>query len=294
MVQQDSAAAVQAVTSVTTVLAVIGDPIRHSKSPIMHNAALQARGWDGIYTAFHVAPDRLAEAIHGIRALGIRGINVTIPHKERVMVYLDEVHESARMIGAVNTIVNDNNKLIGYNTDGLGYARSLREETAVDLSACNVLLVGAGGAARGLAYALLREGCGKLLIANRTLDRAEKIAQEMSSLGTIECIGIHDGIPAVEPAQVDVVINTTSVGMHPHTEESPIAEQWLKSHMIVSDIIYNPLETKLIHAAKAAGARTHGGLGMFVYQGAIAFELWTGEQAPIEVMRDAVLGAVSS
>ncbi|MCG7407902.1 shikimate dehydrogenase [Paenibacillus sp. ACRRX] len=294
MVHHDSSASLQTVTSVTTVLAVIGDPIRHSKSPVMHNAALQARGWDGIYTAFHVAPERLAEAIHGIRALGIRGINVTIPHKERVMAYLDEVHESARMIGAVNTIVNDNNRLIGYNTDGLGYVRSLKEETAVDLSECSVLIVGAGGAARGLAYALLREGCGKLLVANRTLDRAEKIAQEMSSLGAMECVGIQDGIPAVEPERVDVVINTTSVGMHPHIGESPIAEQWLKSHMIVSDIIYNPLETKLLQAAKAAGAKTHGGLGMFVYQGAIAFELWTGEPAPIEVMRESVLGTVSS
>lgn len=283
---------VPVLTSETAVMAVIGDPIRHSKSPLMHNAALAASECDGVYTAFHVLPEQLGEAIAGMRALGIRGMNVTIPHKENVIAHLDQIDNHARMIGAVNTIVNDNGTLIGYNTDGPGYVRSLIEETGIDLEEARVLLIGAGGAARGLAYALLHGGVKQLVIANRTADRAERIVDELHSIGNIEATALIDGIPQVKPDQVDVIINTTSLGMHPNVEEMSVQASYLMPHMIVSDIIYNPLETKLLAAAKAVGARTHSGLGMFVYQGAIAFELWTGKKAPTEVMRDAVLRAM--
>ncbi|MGZ9584966.1 shikimate dehydrogenase [Paenibacillus marinisediminis] len=281
------------VTSDTAVFAVIGAPVGHSKSPLMHNAAFAACGWNGVYTAFHVEPEQLKNAIAGMRAFGIRGINVTIPHKEHVMAYLDEIDESARMIGAVNTIVNDKGKLIGYNTDGPGYVRSLKEETEVQLTGATVLIIGAGGAARGLAFGLLREGVKHIYIANRTIERAERIAQDLQSMGSIEAVGLVDRLPQTGGARVDLVINTTSLGMHPYPDEMPLQASYLKPHMIVSDIIYNPLETKLLAEARALGAVTHSGLGMFIYQGVIAFELWTGISAPVSVMRDAVMRAMS-
>lgn len=290
--QDKQACNVPVLTSDTAVMAVIGDPIRHSKSPLMHNAALAACEWNGVYTAFHVLPERLGEAIAGMRALGIRGMNVTIPHKEHVIPFLDEIDDHARMIGAVNTIVNDKGRLIGYNTDGPGYVRSLIEETGIDLRATRVLLIGAGGAARGLAYALLHGGVKQLIIANRTPERAERIVEELHMMGSIEAAALIDGMPQVDPEQVDVIINTTSLGMHPHVDDMSIQASYIMPHMIISDIIYNPLETKLLAAAQAAGARTHSGLGMFVYQGAIAFELWTGKEAPVNVMREAVLHAM--
>ena len=280
------------VTSETTVLAVIGDPIRHSKSPLMHNAALAACGWNGIYTAFHVKQEQLGEAIAGMRALGIRGMNVTIPHKEQVIDFLDEVDDHARIIGAVNTIVNENGKLIGYNTDGPGYVRSLKEETGVQLSTANVLLLGAGGAARGLAYSLLREGVQQLMIANRTLERAERIAKELSEYGSVEAVELKDGVPLIGNREVHIIIHTTSLGMHPNVDDIALNPTCIKPGMIVSDIVYNPLETRLLAEARARGAIVHSGLGMFVYQGAIAFELWTGMTPPISMMRDAVLKTI--
>lgn len=282
------------VRSDAAVMAVIGDPIAQSKSPLMHNAAFRACGFNGIYTAFHVLPDQLPNAIAGMRALGIRGMNVTIPHKENVMACLDDIHESARMIGAVNTIVNDNGKLIGYNTDGPGYVRSLIEETNTDLTGATVLVLGAGGAARGLAYGLLRAGVKHLYIANRTLERAERIALDLKQIGSIEAVAIVDGLPQTADAPIDIVINTTSVGMYPMLDETPIDVAYLQPEMLVSDAIYNPLETKLLAEARSIGAKTHNGFGMFIYQGAIAFELWTGLPAPVEVMRDAVSQAISA
>ncbi|WP_195572624.1 shikimate dehydrogenase [Paenibacillus sp. 1001270B_150601_E10] len=280
------------ITSSTQLYAVIGDPIHHSKSPLMQNAALQACGIDAVYTAFHVKPEQLEACVAGMRALGIRGMNVTIPHKEHVMKMVDEVDSSAAVIGAVNTIVNDQGKLIGYNTDGLGFVRSLKEETGVDLQVSRILMIGAGGAARGLCYALLKEGCKQLTVANRTVERALSIADELRDDGSIQVARIENGWPEMNPEDVDIVINTTSVGMHPHVDDSSVAKDWMKSHMIVSDIIYNPLKTKLLQDAEAVGAVTHSGLGMFVYQGAIAFELWTGIEAPVKVMREAVLQAL--
>ncbi|NOJ69795.1 shikimate dehydrogenase [Paenibacillus alvei] len=270
------------------VYAVIGDPIAHSKSPLMHNAALQEMEVDGVYTAFHVKPEQLEHAVAGIRALGLGGVNVTIPHKEQVMAYLDEIDESARVIGAVNTIVHCEGKLYGYNTDGLGYVRSLQEEMQADIPSSRIVIIGAGGAARGIAYALLAEGCKELTIANRTVERAHALAEELSGFGKVRSVMLND-TPAIPPQDVDIVIQTTSVGMHPHIDEMPVAKEWIQSHMLVSDIIYNPLETALLQAAKAQGCRIHNGLGMFVHQGAIAFELWTGMKAPTELMRQKVL-----
>lgn len=276
------------VSSQSKVYAVIGDPIAHSQSPLMHNAALQELQVDGVYTAFHVMPEQLEQAVGGIRALGLGGANVTIPHKERVIAYLDGIDEGAKEIGAVNTIIRRDGKLYGYNTDGIGYVRSLKEEAQAELASSRIVIIGAGGAARGIAHALLKEGCAELVIANRTVERAQDLADDLSEFGNVKAVTLHDA-PEIASHEVDIVVQATSVGMHPCMDASPLSADWLHPQMLVSDIIYNPLETALLKAARNKGCRIHNGLGMFVHQGAIAFELWTGLKAPVDVMRRKVL-----
>lgn len=274
------------IDSHTILYGVFGDPIRHSRSPIMLNRAFQEAGINAVYAAFHVRPDELGDAVRGIRALGYRGINVTIPHKVEVMQYLDEIDEGARIVGAVNTIVNEAGKLIGYNTDGIGYVRSLKEETGIELKGKSVLLLGAGGAARGVAYALAKEGAGRIYIANRTKERALELADTISSYTGAIGLGMHELGHVVD--EVQFVLNTTSAGMHPHVDELPLPLELLRSHHLVSDLIYNPRITRFLREAEAKGARIHGGLGMFIYQGAFAFEYWTGTPAPVAAMRQVV------
>jgi shikimate dehydrogenase len=270
----------------TILFGVFGDPIRHSRSPIMLNRAFQEMGLNAAYAAFHVRPQDLGDAIRGIRALGYRGINVTIPHKVEVMQYLDEIDEGAQVIGAVNTIVNEAGRLIGYNTDGIGYVRSLKEETGTRLQGKSVLLIGAGGAARGVAYALAKEGAACIYIANRTKERAVELAATISAF--TKSVGL--GMDELEEAagEASLVVNTTSAGMHPNVDELPIAVDLLSNRQLVSDLIYNPRITKFLREAEAKGARIHGGLGMFIYQGAYAFEYWTGTTAPVAAMRQIV------
>lgn len=268
-------------------LGVIGDPIAHSKSPVMHEAALRESGIAGEYAALHIKPDRLAEMIAAVREEEYRGINVTIPHKENVMRYLDELSEDARRIGAVNTIINEGGRLIGRNTDGIGYVRSLKEEAAAELEGRRIVVLGAGGAARGIIYALAAEAPERIVLLNRTTERAEALAREWSDLAEIAALPADRAAEALQGA--DIVINTTSVGMHPHVDDVPLDPALLRGGEIVSDLIYNPLETKLLRLAREKGCRVHGGLGMFVYQGAYAFEYWTGVPAPVEAMRAAVL-----
>ncbi|MDU4696655.1 MAG: shikimate dehydrogenase [Paenibacillus sp.] len=271
-------------------LGVIGDPIQHSKSPAMHTAALEACGIAGAYLPFHVKGNRLEEAIRGIRALGFRGINVTVPHKVEVMSCLDRIDEGALLIGAVNTIVNDDGVLTGYNTDGIGYIRSLKEEAAPELKGKRVLVLGSGGAARGIVYALLQEQPGLVTIANRTAEKARELAAEWTHLGSLSGCGMEE-LDAVLPG-VDLIINTTSVGMHPHVGDCPLNARQIPEGIVVSDLIYNPLKTELLRQAEVRGCTFHSGLGMFIYQGAYAFERWTGRSAPIEAMRAAVLASM--
>jgi shikimate dehydrogenase len=276
----------------TVMYGVFGDPIRHSKSPIMLNRAFREAGINAAYAAFHVRPDQLGDAVRGVRALGYRGINVTIPHKVEVMSYLDEIDEGARVIGAVNTIVNDDGRLIGYNTDGIGYVRSLKEETGLSLQGKNVLMLGAGGAARGVAYALAKEGTARIRIANRTPERAVKLASAISVF--TECTAVRlEELPRVI-GETDLVVNTTSAGMHPNVDDVPMDPALLHERLVVSDLIYNPLVTRFLREAESRGAQIHGGLGMFIYQGAYAFEYWTGQKAPVRAMREAVLDAMGN
>lgn len=277
--------------SLPVLLGVMGDPIAHSKSPAMHNAALLAAEVNGMYMPLHVHPDQLEAAVRGIVALGYRGVNVTIPHKEQVMQYLDVIDESARLIGAVNTIVNKGGTLIGYNTDGIGYVRSLKEEAVPELAGKRIAVLGAGGAARGVIYALALEKPERIHILNRTADRALALASDLRGhgLGEISGSGMED--VATVLATADIVINTTSAGMHPHVDDVPVDPSLIREGAAVSDLIYNPLETRLLRESRLRGCTVHGGLGMFVYQGAVAFEHWLGIPAPVETMRQAVLNS---
>ncbi|WP_339316641.1 shikimate dehydrogenase [Paenibacillus sp. FSL R10-2734] len=271
-------------------LGVMGDPIIQSKSPIMHEAALQALGIPGAYVPLHILPENLEDAVQAVRTLGFRGVNVTIPHKVAVMALVDQLDESAVAVGAVNTIVNNNGILTGYNTDGIGYVRSLKAEAISDLSGMKIMVIGAGGAARGIVAALLQEKPSSIIIANRSVDKAQELATLCQSKGNV--IGISMNEVAEMLNGVDVLINTTSVGMYPYIEETPIDPELLRAGMVVSDLIYNPLRTRLLLEALERGCTIHGGLGMFVYQGAYALEYWTGQPAPTEIMRQTILNCL--
>jgi len=282
------------VDSHTVLYGVIGDPIRHSKSPVMMNRAFRETGVNGIYAAYHITQDRLGAFVDGARAMGMRGFNVTIPHKIAIMPYLDAIDPSAEAVGAVNTVVNDNGRLTGYNTDGLGYVRSLREEAAADLGGKRIVLLGAGGAARGILHALAAEKPAHIVVANRTAERAEALAAAAGQALAITAVGMDGLRDACREA--DIVVNTTSAGMSPNTDELPmnIDAGWLRPGAVASDIVYNPMKTRFLAEAEAAGCRIHGGLGMFIYQGAYAFEYWTSKPAPALAMREAVLEAFAA
>lgn len=277
----------------TVLLGVIGDPIAHSKSPVMMEAAFRAAGIQGEYRRMHVELDQLEQTLQHIRDHNFLGINVTIPHKVAVMDYVDELDGAAQKIGAVNTIVHANGKLKGYNTDGAGYVRSLKEEVAPDLAGKTVMLLGAGGASRGIVFALLEERPERIVIINRTEDKARQLAREFSAEIPVEGYSmeqVHKHLSAV-----DILINTTSVGMHPLIENMPLPVELIPEGIIVSDLIYNPLETRLLRESRLQrGCTVHGGLGMFVYQGAIAFEHWFGFRPDVHVMRQAVLDSLMS
>jgi shikimate dehydrogenase len=259
----------------TDIYGVMGYPLIHSLSPIMQNAAFLEKGLNAIYLAFETK--NLEDALKGMRALGIKGMSVTIPHKSSVIPLLDQVDDLAKQIGAVNTIVNDQGRLIGYNTDAFGALEALKEKTEVFGKTC--LILGAGGAARAIGYILKEHGV-DLTIANRSRVRGEELAD------FLECPFIP--LEKATDIQVDLLIQTTSVGMYPHDKESILPSDALNPGTVVMDIVYNPIETKLLATAKGRGCVTVNGLGMFIHQGAEQFRLWTGLEAPVDSMRSAV------
>jgi len=271
----------------TGLCGVIGDPIEHTMSPVMHNAAFRETGLDYVYTASRVRSEELGEAIRGMRTLNIRGLNVTIPHKVAVIPFLDEVDVLAEKIGAVNTIVNDNGVLKGYNTDASGFLQALLEK-GVDPQGKRVLVLGAGGASRAVSLALGERGA-RLVILNRLeeLDWAHELAARIGRLFDTEVKSgeLTRDNTAEALAETDILVNTTSVGMSPETDRTPVDADLLRPGLVVFDIVYNPLKTRLLSEAEAAGAETIRGIDMLAWQGALAFEKWTGVQAPVDLMK---------
>jgi shikimate dehydrogenase len=273
----------------TRVCGVIGDPIEHTLSPIMHNAAFKALKLDFAFLVFKVKVADVEKAVSGMRALGIHGLNVTMPHKSAVINYLDEVDQAAKAIGSVNTILNKDGRLFGFNTDGVGALQALREN-GVEPRGKKVLLLGAGGAARAIAYTLAREA-DELVILNRTAKQAAELANLLKQTFDRKVVADTLSPNAIKDTlqDSDVLINATSVGMKPNANQTPVAFEWLRPDLAVMDIVYNPVETKLAKDAKAAGAKVVSGFEMLIYQGAASFEIWTGHSAPVEVMRHAAL-----
>jgi len=278
----------------TQVCGVIGDPIEHTLSPAMQNAAFEHLKLDWVFLAFEVKAAELEDALRGMRGLGIRGLNVTMPHKNAVIAFLDKVDENAKFLGSVNTILADDGELTGFSTDGLGAVNALKEN-GVKLSGKKVVLLGAGGAAKAVAFALAKEAR-ELIILNRTSEKTNQRAETLSSRFGKKVAGerLTPKITQKELENADILINATSVGMHPQADQSLVAPQWLKPNLAVMDIVYNPLETKLAKDAKAAGAQIISGVEMLIYQGAASFEIWTGHKAPVEVMRKAALNQLSA
>ncbi|WP_204700234.1 shikimate dehydrogenase [Halanaerobacter jeridensis] len=273
----------------TKVTGLFGYPVEHSLSPAMHNDAFSELGLNHVYLPFSVEPNNLEQAVAGLRGLNITGVNVTIPHKQNVIPHLDKLSEEAELIGAVNTIFNDNGSLIGHNTDGRGFIRSLKEETDFKADGQKVLLVGAGGAARAIAFQLALEGISELLISDLDTAKAQSLSSEVEENVDIEVNTVKEEKVETIMDDVDLLVDATPVGMDPHVDVAPVVSaEVMHSDLIVYDVVYNPQETVLLEAAQQAGAEAVSGLGMLLYQGVIAFEIWTGEEAPVEVMRTAL------
>lgn len=278
----------------TKFLCVIGKPIEHSLSPLMHNAAFKHLNLNYAYLAFSVDEENLEHAIEGFKALGFIGANVTIPHKVRVINYLDSLSEEAEQIGAVNTVKfqkeNGKTKAIGYNTDAYGALKAL-EEAQAGVDNKKILILGSGGAARAIAFGLaLKKKPKEIVILGRTFEKAKILAEKVSKFSK-KCLAKHWNEENLKRSaeQCDILINCTPVGMHPHVNSSPVKKELLRKDMVVFDIVYNPVETRLLKEAKEIGARVIDGVDMFVYQGAEALKIWLGIEAPVKIMKKAVL-----
>ncbi|MBI5554621.1 MAG: shikimate dehydrogenase [Elusimicrobia bacterium] len=277
------------ITAKTKICGIFGYPIEHSLSPQMHNAAFKALGLDYIYVAVKVAPEDLAAAVKAIRAMNLIGVNITIPHKEKVIPFLDDLSPEAKASGAVNTIVNCGGRLVGDNTDGKGFIKSLTEENKMKLPGKKVLLLGAGGAGRSIGVSLLKNNIKVLSLYDVSVPRGASLAADLRSITSknkvvqIDQAGLQ---PAVK--KVDILINATPIGMK-ISDPCVIDPKWLHNKLFIYDIIYN-CETALLKEAKRKKIKCANGLGMLVNQGALSFELWAGKKAPIAVMRKAITG----
>ena len=285
--------------SVERALGVMGFPLGHSLSPLMFDTALAELNLPYRFLAFEVPPERLGDAFLGIRALGIHGVALTIPHKEAVLSHLDELTEAARRIGAVNLVFREGDRLIGHNTDGAGFVRSLREEADLDPRGGRFLLLGAGGAARGIASELAAQGARALIIANRTLSRAQTLAgwvRKTFDSVDVRAVPLRGGEAESAATMADAVIQCTSLGLIRRDGEaegsSPLDPGCLRPGQVVVDIVYRPLETPFLRAAGDRGAKTVGGLGMLVFQGAENFRIWTGAELPVEKVRKVMEAAL--
>lgn len=275
----------------TKVLGIFGYPVKHTFSPLIHNAAFRNKGLDYVYLPFEVKPEDLKEATKAIRALNLLGVSVTVPHKETIVPFLDDITEEALLSGAVNTILNRDGFLIGYNTDGEGYIQSLKNDTGFDPKGKTILILGAGGAAKGILASLAMRSPVRVIISNRTRSRASRLVKEFQGkFPDVELKSIDLKIDTLKRCLQDthLLINATTMGMEgKETVKLPLAS--LPKDGIVSDIVYKPLDTPMIKQAESLGIKTHKGLGMLLEQGALGFKIWTGVEAPVEVMREILL-----
>ncbi len=276
----------------TGLTGLLGSPVSHSISPSMHNEAFRQLNLDYTYLAFDVKPEELKDAVAGLRAMKVRGFNLTMPHKNAICEYCDVLSPAAEMIQAVNTVVNDNGQFIGYNTDGVGYMRSLHE-AGHDIIGKKMTILGAGGAATAIYVQAALDGVSEISIFNRrgpSFDRAQSVIRKLKE--KTDChIQLYDfenpSVLQTEIAESTVLTNASSVGMAPNTDASLIEDTTLfHPDLIVSDIIYNPKETKLLRLAREAGCKTQNGLYMLLYQGAEAFKLWTGKEMPVPIIKE--------
>lgn len=269
----------------TRLAGIIGHPVAHSLSPVFQQAAFETSGLDVRYEHWDTPSEALPGRLVSLRDPKYLGANVTIPHKEAVIPLLDELGGQSARVGAVNTIVNRHGRLFGFNTDGPGFVAALRNEARWDPAGRSILLLGAGGAARGIAFALLEANAARVDIANRTLPRAERLAADVRNAGG-KCAAVSPDIPL---ASYDGVVNCTSIGMHGTGTEtqSPADLTSARPGTLAVDIVYAPERTPFLAQAETLGLPTLGGLPMLIYQGALAFELWTGATAPVETMFEA-------
>lgn len=276
------------ITAHTGVVGLIGHPVGHSLSPCIHNAAFKAQGVDLVYLAFDVAPEHLADAFSGIRALGFRGLNVTVPHKEAVLGLLDEVDPLAERVGAVNTVVNRAGRLEGYNTDVTGFAQALKLVVPEGGRGLRCLVAGAGGAARAVLAALVDEGAESVYVVNRTFARAEGLCRTASRWGRTRCLPASERELPVVAAQADLLVNATSVGLGSKVKDSPVPVDILHSGLAVVDLVYGKGPTYLVRRARECGARAVDGVEMLLAQAGLAYRLWTGNEPPMDVMRASI------
>ncbi len=282
------------------VYGVAGFPVRHSLSPPMHTAGFAAAGIDAEYVAFEIPPEQLGEGLDLLEKAGVRGVNLTVPHKERALGLAGTLSRDAELARAVNTMVLGGGRA-GHNTDTRGFSRAVREAFSMALRELRVMVVGCGGAGRAVAVQAAREGCERLVLVNRTVAKAEALARDVAALYRTERLegasarlrarGLDDPELPGEFDQVDLIVNTTPLGLRPG-DPPPVRQEWLQPHHLVYDTIYNPARTPLLAAAAEAGARGANGLAMLLHQGALAFEIWFGRPAPLEAMR-AGLGKAS-
>ena len=281
-----------AISGETRLCCIIGNPVEHSLSPVMQNAAFEALNLDFVYVALRVRREELRDVIIGVRSLNLFGLNVTMPHKKAILKYLDEISPTARSVGAVNTILNDKGRLMGYNTDGIGAMNALKEN-GIPPNGKKLLLLGAGGAGKSIAFSAAQK-VDELVLLNRTHQKARKLAKALRRVNkNVKDNKLSNEILEEELKDTDILVNATSVGMHPNINKSPVPKSLLHPNLWVMDIIYAPLETKLVKDAKARGANLISGVEMLIYQGAASFEIWTKHQAPVNVMKRSVLDRIS-
>ena len=268
---------------------VFGYPVDENPTVVMMEAAFAALGLPWRYLNLKVPPAALADAVKGLRAMNFRGINLTIPHKCDILALLDEVADDARIMGAVNTVYANDGRLLGANTDGKGFLRALRDDGGITPAGKRFIVLGAGGAARAMTVELSLAGAGEIVIVNRDAQRGQDLVALLREKTGVQATYQPWSAPVVVPATTDVLVNATSIGLYPDVEAMPSVElDSIRPGLLVCDVIPNPPRTRFLEAAAARGARTLDGLGMLVYQGAIAFKLWTGKEAPVDVMKQAL------